>query len=360
MASKTSSNNFSSTSSKAAAFAADDVAPEFPVRDARLADLMAALDAAIEDTQQKADKNPTQKKYADTIFRELASSGWTALSSRLNTMCSENIEAPFARATVLSALGALQRLQKGEFDPTYHASKYELYQTDVSDLRLRQIIKLIRLVVCEIVYRFYRTYDPNETRYDNDTKKDVVLMKAQNATYLVNGHKIADEEFFVFMDELLKAYNAMLNIDFEHLNKVFADAGALAKKESDEFFVKIEAEKAAKKRDSRQKAGISSGQASPKTAPKSTSTPKSAPVGQLKVVAVRAAAVLLPTPVVNPWKKRADDVAAAAVATPEPEPQVQAENGADVGQGQDSTFTIVKRAGVRGRGRSRGVRVARA
>ena len=189
-------------------------------------------------------------------------------------------------------------------------------------------------------------------------------MEAQNATYRDGDRVCADEAFVSFMDELITCYKQMLTIDFDRLRKTFSEAGAKAKAEREAFFAAMAAAKASAKSDSRRAAGLT------KDKP---SQSKTAPAGQLKVVAVRRNAPVLPAaPAVNPWQKRKEEQAAIsaseakladlvgeAVAEPAAEPAPEAaaepapEAAAEPAPEADPTFTVVKSRNQSRRGRAR-------
>jgi hypothetical protein len=370
MAATKSTTSFNSSSSAAASAAASG----YPVANCALVDFVDQCEDALSSLKKSAEKNPTQKAYADTILGALRASGWDRTFLLIQGLCSaEALSAAFAGATVEAALRSLQRVVKGEFDSAYHASFSEM-DMDLTELSLGQLIKILRLCVSEIIYRFFRTYDPKDKRMDREAKKEVLLMEAQNATYRMNGHVYADEAFVSFMDQLITAYKQLLTVDFDRLRKTFAEAGAKAKAEREAFFASMAAEKAKAKSDSRRAAGLT------KDKPAKPAQTKTAPAGQLKVVAVQAAAVqaraIPPVPAVNPWQKRKEEQAAiaaseaqlaadlvgttaepAAEATAEPAAEPAGEPAAEA----DPTFTVVKgrnqgRNQSRGQGRGQGRR----
>ncbi len=351
-----SSNAPKSTSSKATKAAASveqdeqDERPEFALADATLVDFVEQYDVLFANMLKSGEKNPTQAAYAKTVADGLTRLGWTAASRKIAKLVSA-ASAPFAPATVESRFSSLQRVVKGEFDPEYHASIRELYWTEFEEMSLGQIIKAVRVDICEMVFRFFHTYDLKEMRFDRESNKEVIVCLPQNATYRRGDHVYSDEEFVDFMSDLLDAYSALLVIDFDAVRTLFREAGAAAKQMRDEFFAKVAAEKAQQKRDSRTKAGISK-----PAAPKET---KAAPAGHLKIVAVKSNGAVLASapPARNPWAER-KAVAEAKAAEPEAVEAVEA-----VPEG----FTVVKRheraaraavpAHQTRRGRGRGSRV---
>ena len=317
--------------------------PEFALADATLVDLVEQYNTLYANIRASGEKNPTQATYAKTVSDGLARLSWSAALHKISRLVSV-ASASFAPSTVESRFSSIQHVVKGEFDPEYHVSIRELYWTEFDDLTMGQLIKAMRVVISEMVYRFFKTYDLNEKRFDRESQKEVLVCLPENATFRRGDRVVSDDDFVSFMTDLLDAYKAVLAVDFEALRTLFRDAGAAAKKARDEFFAKTATEKAQQKRDSRTKAGIS----------------KPAPVGQLKIVAVKSNGAVLtpPAPAHNPWaeRKATAEAAEAAEAEAVEAEAVEAESAeAEAVEAESADFTTVKR--FRGRGRGRGSRV---
>ena len=136
----------------------------------------------------------------------------------------------FGEFTILSRIESFSKVSKEEFqeykDYYLYRSVLDLSLTDVQPLEL---LRAVRLALQKLVYRFFRTYDPNETHEVG--KKIVPVCNASNATFRRGDHNITTDEFRNFIDDLLVACRFMnqFSKDLSEFRNVFSSAASTAK-----------------------------------------------------------------------------------------------------------------------------------
>lgn len=291
------------------------------VKNATLIDLTEALGAVFVGFETTDKTVPPQAKYNATVVSALEKLHvFQFVSGLLDQLC-DFYDSEFAFCTVNVPLGKFPRPSRDEFQQFKHL--YVLDQnmnTTLGEVFPIEIFRAVRLHLMNLLFRFFNTYDVDETFVTKDGKTHYTC-DSSKATFRSKGHNHTTAEFCSFAEYLIKAnrYLKQLSLELTELSQPFRDAAQIAKAERVQY-----AKAQAQAKFAEAKA------AKTKAAPVATASPTLSPrqASLQKTFSVDAKPFVPATPpAVNPWNKRkeASEAAKAAKAAREAQAQEAAE-----------------------------------
>jgi hypothetical protein len=290
---------------------------------ATLLDLTEALGAVFVGFETTSETVPPQAKYNATVVSALEKKGFFKFTAGLLNQLCDFYDSGFAFCTVNVPLGKFPRPSREEFQQFKHL--YVLDQNmslPLADVFPIELIRAVRLHLMQLLFRFFKTYDVDETY---STKEGTFqVCDPTKATFRSNGHTVATADFYSFAEYLVKAnrYLKGLTLDLSEFVQPFRTAAQVAK-----------AERAAYNKTQAKAHYQAKTQAKPQT-PAQSPTPRQASLQKTFSVEAKPFVPASP-PTVNPWKDRkakheATVAAAAAAAAASPVSEPHSEPSSDV------------------------------
>lgn len=201
------------------------------MKDANLEDLTFALCQYFCDSLTTTDKTiPPQAKYAELVNTGLTHLDFFKFVAQTLFRVIRYADSDFAKFTVLSRIESFSKITKEEYldnkDYYLHRSVLEQQLKEVQPLEL---IRAVRLVLQQLLFRFFRTYNVDETR--EVAKKVVKVCDPSNATFRRGDHQITTEEFRDFTEDLIAACHQVdaFSLELTEFRDVFVNAAKTAK-----------------------------------------------------------------------------------------------------------------------------------
>ena len=201
------------------------------MKDANLEDLAFSLCHYFVDSLTTTDKTiPPQAKYAELVNTGLTQLEFFKFVAQTLFRVIHYANSEFAKFTVLSRIESFSKITKEEYldnkDYYLHRSVLEQQLKEVQPLEL---IRAVRLVLQQLLFRFFRTYNVDETR--EVAKKIVKVCDPSNATFRRGDHQITTEEFRDFTEDLITACHQVdaFSQDLSEFRDVFVNAAKAAK-----------------------------------------------------------------------------------------------------------------------------------
>ncbi len=303
------------------------------LKDASLVSLIDAVGALCAPLQTTDKTIPPQAEYNKIVVAGLEKIGFFNIFTHLAKFGSYDDE-DFANSTVHARLGSFPRPTKEEFHEFKHMyvlnSNLDLTLSEVYPIEL---IRALRLCVSNLIFRFFRTYDVDETRILKDGKK-VKVCNPSRATYRVDGTNRTSEQFVTFLADLIQLYRFISGFSYEltEFLEPFKSAAIAAKKLRLEY---KNAQAQAKKADKGDKAtkATKADKADKADKPKRTDTLNKAFVKTSKPKIAGPVVEVPPPPENNAWADRqakiAEAQAAAAKVVAEQAQKAEAEETSD-------------------------------
>jgi len=209
------------------------------MKKANLCDLVESLGHYLWSLQNTEHTVPPQAAYNQIVSFGLTRLNFPKLLDTLFGLVQYEQEG-FSDCTLMLELGRFRRPSKEEFQK--YKPFYVLNQT--MELKLEEVfpvefVRAIRLYVSELLYRFFRTYDVNETREitDKNTTKVIPICNPTNATYRVGGNNRSSNEFVQFMTLLIESAKILsgFEMNLSDVAEPLIFAATTAKKMREEY-----------------------------------------------------------------------------------------------------------------------------
>ena len=276
------------------------------LKNATLMDLTEALGAVFVGFETTDQTVPPQAKYNATVVSAFDKHRFFGfVSGLLNQLC-DFYDSDFAFCTVNVPLGKFPRPTREEFQEFK-----QLYVLDHNmNLRLDEvlpieIIRAVRLHLMNLLFRFFKTYDVDETYTTKDGKTHHTC-DASKATFRSDGHTHTTADFYSFAEYLIKAnrYLKQLTLELSEFSETFRTAALTAKAERVQY---------AKTQAQAKFAETKATKTKPIASASSTPSPRQASLQKTFSVDAKPFVPSIP-PAVNPWNKRKEATRAAAEA----------------------------------------------
>lgn len=203
------------------------------LKNATLIDLTEALGAVFVGFKTTEETSPPQVKYNTTIISAFENQRFFSFVTDLLNRLYDFYNSDFGFCTVNMPLGKFPRPSREEFQENKHLYVFNhnlnLCLDEVYPL---EIIRAVRLHLMTLLFRFFKTYDVNETYVAKDGKKHYIC-DASQATYRSNGNSRTTTEFLAFVEYLIEAnrYIKQLSVELTEFSEPFRAAALAAKAE---------------------------------------------------------------------------------------------------------------------------------
>ena len=207
------------------------------MKEATLEDLTFALSRYFVDSHVTTPTTvPPQIEYAKIVDTGLAQLNFFKFVAQNLYALTSYANHDFGKFTVLSPVGSFSRVTKEEFteNKDYYLHRSVLEQ-QLSDVQPLELVRAVRLVLQKLVFRFFRTYDLDETREVG--KKVVKVCNPSDATFRRGDHTITTEDFRDFVETLLDACRVVntYSPELKEFRDVFSQAARTAKQMREEY-----------------------------------------------------------------------------------------------------------------------------
>lgn len=204
---------------------------ELPMKEANLEDLTFSLCQYFLDTLTTTDKTiPPQAKYVEIVNAGLSKLGFFKFVAQTLFRVIHYADSEFAKFTVLSQIESFSKITKEEYDDNkdYYLHRSVLEQ-QLKFVQPIELIRAVRLALQKLLFRFFHTYDVDETR--EVAKKIVKVCEPSNATFRCGDRQITTEEFRDFTEDLIAACQQVkaFSENLSEFRVVFVDAAKVAK-----------------------------------------------------------------------------------------------------------------------------------
>lgn len=210
---------------------------ELTMNKANLINLTNALGEIFYNFTTYNDDIPAQAKYNHTIISLFEKYDFFKLYKILDDMCSYD-NTDFSYCTVFLPMSKLPRPTREEFEQYKHfyVHNKNLYDS-INNVYPTEIIRGIRLLLSSMLFKFFNTYDVNETFVSKDNKKHYVC-DSSRAFYLSRKHQKSSSDFCSFITLLIDANRYFTNLTPELSEFIvpMREAGKVAKVERQLYY----------------------------------------------------------------------------------------------------------------------------
>jgi hypothetical protein len=197
--------------------------------------------------------NLPQAKYAEIVVNGLKQLDFFKFVSNSMFNLYRYLYNDFAKFTVLAKVGSFSKVTKEEYleNKDYYLNRVVLEQ-QLKDVQPIELIRAVRLVLQQLLYRFFHTYDVDEKREVG--KKLISVCNPSNATFIKGERRITTEEFCEFLEELCSSCRIINAFTPElcEFRDVFKSAATTAKQMRLEFHQKKQTKKETEKQSEKQ------------------------------------------------------------------------------------------------------------
>lgn len=263
------------------------------LRNASLIDLIESLGAIFAGFHTTPETISPQAKYNEIVVSAFAKQDFFKFTSGLLHQFYPHWDSEFAFCTVNVPLGKFPRPSREEFQQFKHL--YVLDQNmnlPISEVSSIEFIRAVRLYLMQLLFRFFKTYDVDETFAREG--KTFQVCDPSKATFNSHGHAMTSEDFFSFLQCLIQAnrYLKRFTLDLSEFVQPFRAAAQAAKADRAEY-------------NAMRKAALAEYRGKSKTKAQSQPTQSSRQASLQKTFSVDARPfVPAPPPRVNSWKER--------------------------------------------------------
>jgi len=207
------------------------------LRDATLVDLTEAFGTLFVGLKTTDQTVPPQAKYNATIISVFEKHNFFGFVSGLLKQLCNFYGSNFAFCTVNVPLGKFPRPSREQFQESKH-----LYVFDnnmnlcLKEVYPIEIIRAVRLYLRNLLFRFFKTYDVDESYTTKDGKTDYTCDPSK-ATFRSNGRTYASDDFCSFIEYLINAnrYFKQLTLELSEFSEPLRTAAKTAKAERNQY-----------------------------------------------------------------------------------------------------------------------------